>query len=139
MGTGIHGGFGNTKGSGRVSLPKNDSQLNHIFRKKEGHLEDTPENRKLLEDLANDESKYLGIDKWGNSWNAVTLPDGSQLWVRYRNGVITDGGKNKTPIPWNPETGLCNPDKPKQKKKKSKSARNAAHEVYNYYKNPFLS
>ena len=38
MGTGVHGGFGNTKGSGRVSLPKNDSQIKHIFRKKKGHL-----------------------------------------------------------------------------------------------------
>lgn len=139
MGTGVHGGFGNTKGSGRVSLPKNDSQIKHIFRKKKGHLEDTPENRKLLEDLANDDSKYLGTDARGNSWNAVILPDGSQLWVEYRNGRIIDGGKNDTPQPWHPESGLSSPEKPKQTKKKSKSVSNAAHEVYNYYKNPFLA
>ncbi len=64
MGTGVHGGFGNTKGSKKVSLPESNDKLKHIFKKEEGHLPDTPENRKLLEDLANDESKCLGVDKW---------------------------------------------------------------------------
>ncbi|MBQ7560667.1 MAG: hypothetical protein IJS99_02370 [Synergistaceae bacterium] len=68
------------------------------------------------------------------------MPDGSQLWVEYRDGKIIDGGKNNIPRSWDPKTGLSSPEKPKQqKKKKSKSVKNAAHEVYNYYKNPFLA
>ena len=108
MGSGLHGGFGNTKGSEtkKVSLPKNKSQLDHIFRNASGHLPDTPENRKLLSDLANDESKYRGNDKWGNSWNIRENADGTQDWTRHQNGVINEGGRNLTPINWDPETGL---------------------------------
>ena len=61
MGAGYHGGFGNTQGSKREDkqanpkqhLPKDESQLKHIFTNKPGHLKDTPENRKLLVKLAN--------------------------------------------------------------------------------------
>lgn len=114
MGSGHHGGFGNTKGNEEreIVLPPNDSQLKHILRVDVGHLPDTPENRKLLVDLANDSSKYLGKDKWGNSWNARINEDGTQDWVVYRGNVIREGGKNLTPKPWNPETGLnFNPKK----------------------------
>ena len=123
MGAGKHGGFGHTKGSGKISLPSNASQLKHIFRDKEGHLPDSPENRKLLEDLANDNSKFRGTDKWGNSWNAQELEDGSQIWVRYQNGVINEGGKNNTPRLWDSETGFnYNPN---------------SNQSYNY-ENPFI-
>lgn len=113
MGAGFHGGFGGTKGSngsggGNQSLPKNDSQLKHIFSGKNGHLSDTPANRKLLSDLANDQSKFIGKDKYGNSWNAETNSDGTQNWVRYQNGTINEGGQNASPRPWNSETGLNN-------------------------------
>lgn len=74
MGTGYFGGFRNgTKGSkkqhetekdqhetGVQSLPEGEAQLRHIFSGKEGHLSDTPENRKLLVDLSNDSSKFVG-------------------------------------------------------------------------------
>ena len=113
MGAGFHGGFGGTKGAngsggGNQSLPKNDSQLKHIFSGKNGHLSDTPANRKLLSDLANDHSKFIGKDKYGNSWNAETNSDGTQNWVRYQNGTINEGGQNASPRPWNSETGLNN-------------------------------
>ena len=32
---------------GRIKMPRNDSQLKHIFRDEEGHLIDTSENRKI--------------------------------------------------------------------------------------------
>ena len=75
MGAGVHGGFGNTQGSPKEDnqanpkqhLPKDESQLKHIFRDKPGHLKDTPQNRKLLVKLANNKNKYVGKDKYGNS------------------------------------------------------------------------
>ena len=91
-----------------IQLPKDDSQLKHIFRNKEGHLMDTPENRQKLLDLSRDESKFKGIDKYGNSWNIEIDSDGGQYWVRYQNGLINEGGKNKIPRAWNNETGLNN-------------------------------
>lgn len=113
MGAGYHGGFGGTDGAkeqtrGEQSLPKNRAQLRHIFSGKDGHLSDTPANRKLLTDLANDHSKFVGTDKYGNSWNVETTSDGLQNWVRYQNGTINEGGQNTTPRPWNNETGLNN-------------------------------
>ena len=39
---------------GKIKMPRNDSHLKHIFRDEEGHLPDTPENRKLMSDLAKD-------------------------------------------------------------------------------------
>ena len=44
----------------RVKMPESDSKLKHIFRKAEGHLPDTVENRKMLKDLANDRQSHLG-------------------------------------------------------------------------------
>lgn len=129
MGGGAHGGFGFTEGSSdteenlsaetsensgeasppsenTVSLPNNDSQLKHIFGNRPGHLPDTPANRKMLEDLARDKTKYMGTDKYGNSWNVSLNDNGTQTWVRYQNGVINEGGLNQTPKPWDDETGL---------------------------------
>lgn len=113
MGAGFHGGFGGTKGAkdnigGRQSLPKNNAQLKHIFSGKNGHFSDTPANRKILIDLANDSDKYAGKDKYGNSWNVETNNDGTQNWVRYQNGMINEGGQNASPRSWNSETGLNN-------------------------------
>ena len=131
MGAGTHGGFGDTKGArgnnlpqneidhkennNEVSLPTGDSQIRHIFGKRDGHLPDTEANRKLLTDLANDKTKYVGKDKYGNSWNVETLPDGQQNWVRYQNGKINEGGRNNSPKKWNSETGLNNNPKRRPK------------------------
>ena len=111
MGTGIHGGFGHTSTNNseeRIELPKDPSQLDHIFGNREGHLPDTLKNRKALVNLANDSSKSLGKDKYGNFWNAKETSDGGQLWVRHRNGVINEGGKNNTPRTCDSSTGLNN-------------------------------
>lgn len=91
---------------GKVRLPENDAQLKHIFRKSEGHLEDSPGNRQLLQDLANDMKHHAGKDIHGKDWHYKELEDGSQLWVSVRNGVIQDGGLNRPPRSWDEMTGL---------------------------------
>ena len=97
---------------GKIKLPPNDSQLKHIFEERDGHLPDTPENRKLLEELANNRDRYKGKDKYGNDWNIRLNDDGTQDWVRSQHQVINEGGRNKEPRPWDDETGLFrNPTK----------------------------
>ena len=96
-------------------FPPNDSQIKHIFRPKEGHLSDTPENRKLIETTANDPANYKGKDKYGNEWYSRTESDGSQVWVITRDERIQNAGKNSTPREWDPETGYSrNPKKNKK-------------------------
>ncbi len=103
-----------------VSLPPNNGQIKHIFRNAPGHLADTPQNRAMLLNLANDASKYIGTDSNGNSWNAEIMPDGSQNWVRYRNGTIINGGNGYPPRQWDSESGLnSNPKKNNTWRKKS--------------------
>ena len=91
---------------GKVKMPPNDAQLKHFMRDGEGHLPDTPENRKLLADLANDKKYHMGKDKYGNEWHVRKNNDGTQDWVRHRNQVINEGGRNKVERSWNSETGL---------------------------------
>ncbi len=125
MGGGFHGGFGKTQGAKeqdnqakqRQHLPKDESQLKHIFTDKPGHLKDTPENRKLLVNLANNKKCYVGKDKYGNSWNIETTTSGAQNWVRYQNGTINEGGQNQAPRKWDNETGLNNNPVKRRKKK----------------------
>ena len=63
---------------GKIKMPRNDSKLKHIFRDEEGHLPDTPENRKMILDLANDVQYYVGKDRYGNDWNIRNNEDGTQ-------------------------------------------------------------
>lgn len=105
MGGGNSGLYSGTKGS-NIKLPDSDSQLKHIFCDKEGHLRDTSYNRKLIKDLANNKNFYKGKDKYGNSWNIKIDSKGRQLWVRYMNGKINEGGRNNVPIEWDDEIGL---------------------------------
>jgi len=93
-------------------LPESDSKLKHIFRDADGHLPDTPENRKLIQDTANNPNNYLGKDKYGNDWYALTREDGSQVWVQSGNGEIWDAGVNTQPRSWNDQTGLKNQQPP---------------------------
>lgn len=94
---------------GNVRFPQNDSQVKHIFRKKDGHIDDTPENRSLLENVANNENNYMGTDKYGNRWYSQMIENIGQVWVRVRDGIINNGGINNPPRDWNGETGLNNP------------------------------
>jgi len=98
----------------RVTIAEtNQSRLAHIFRRKEGHLLDTQENRALLTRIANDQTKILGVDRHGTTWAAEMLPDGQQAWVQYRGDQIINGGINATPRSWDPGTGLSSPVIPK--------------------------
>ena len=102
----------NQKSTGTVSLPPNDSQLKHVFRNKKGHLSDTPKNRKILLDLANDASKYKGTDIYGNNWNIEIDSKGRQVRATIQNNIITNGGRNDVHKNWDSETGLnVNPKK----------------------------
>lgn len=73
-----------------------------------GHIIDTPDNRSKILNVANDKKNYLGKDARGNDWYAKTESDGSQIWVRTRNGKVDNAGVNTTPRTWDDETGLYN-------------------------------
>eukprot|EP01132_Coremiostelium_polycephalum_P001037 gene1037-1315_t len=72
----VMGGEGGAKEGGkqqeRVIIHEQPSQYKHILRNDVGHLDDTPSNRMLLEDVANDASHYLGKDVIGCTWHANT-------------------------------------------------------------------
>ena len=92
--------------SPKNAIPNNPSITGHIFRNSPGHLPNTMDNLKLLEDVANDPVCYYGTDKYGTSWYIKIQPDGAQIWVQSRNHVIFDGGLNEVPLQWNADTGL---------------------------------
>lgn len=113
MGKGSSGRFIGTKGSelrggGNKNFPSDDSQIKHIFREKKGHLPDTPENRTLIENVANNQNNYIGTDRYGTQWYSKTQPDGKQIWVRIYNDRIINAGENETPKIFDPQTGLNN-------------------------------
>ncbi|MDO4795655.1 MAG: hypothetical protein Q4A28_06935 [Brachymonas sp.] len=96
----------------KVPFVLKENRAPKIFGNREGHLPDTPENRNLLLNVANDSSTTLGKDKLGNTWSAKTFPDGSQVWVQTRGGQIWNGGLNNPPKSFNPTTGLSSPTRP---------------------------
>ncbi|MEN5117156.1 RHS repeat-associated core domain-containing protein [Luteimonas sp. TWI662] len=88
----------------------------HIFRDKEGHMRDSPQNREILRRVADDPKTKLGNDRFGNTWSSQTQKDGSQVWTQTRNGEIVNGGVNQTPRSFNPQTGLSRPAPPPPRK-----------------------
>ena len=90
-------------------IPDNDSVIGHIFRNADGHVPDTPANRALLGDVANDVMYFRGTDIYGIEWYVKNMTDGRQVWVQVRNGVIFEGGINDIPKIWNTETGFKKP------------------------------
>jgi len=81
--------------------------LTHAFEKREGHLEDSPENRKLILDMAKKARNFLGRDSRGNNWYGDILKNGKQLWASTRDNFIRNCGLNEVPHPFDPDTGLC--------------------------------
>lgn len=94
------------KQNNEIKINDKNGQDKHIFRNKEGHLSDTPENRQLLKDVASDINNRLDIDSRGNEWYVKILSDGKQVWAVVRNNVIRNGGINDIPRPFNKQTGL---------------------------------
>jgi len=87
---------GNTKDGDEV--PVSEENSGHIFRDAKGHVRDTPENRKMISETARDKSNFIGDDKFGNKWFSKIRPDGTQSWVKIRNGKIENGGINAKPL-----------------------------------------
>jgi hypothetical protein len=88
-------------------LPAGQGQLAHIFRNADGHFPvDTPAARQILFDVANNASRRLGVDRFGNEVFALVNPNQTQVWVYVRNGMISNGGLNATPRTWIPGRGL---------------------------------
>jgi hypothetical protein len=80
----------------KITLYEKNSK--HIFRNSEGHFKsDTHENRKLLLEISNDKSNFLGIDKYGSEWYAKITNNGKQIWTQVRNREIRNAGINDTP------------------------------------------
>ena len=90
-------------------FPSDDSQIKHLFRKKQNHVPDTPENRELFLRVCNDENNYLGTDRYGKRWYTQELSNGKQVWVCTREGIIQNCGINEIPHSWNAGEGLCQP------------------------------
>jgi hypothetical protein len=71
---------------------------NHIFSGRAGKLTDSQVNRALITDLTNSRKNLLGVDRWGKSWFARSLDDGTQLYGYTQDGVVKGAGINPTPI-----------------------------------------
>lgn len=102
----------------------------HIFRKASGHLEeDTPENRKIFEDVVNDVQCYLGKCEWGTEWYQKTLDNGKQIWVEVYKNTIRDAGINDEPKAYNSKTGLKELTKPSANNVKTRKSNIAIHTI----------
>jgi len=103
-------------------LPEREKRIKkcheeHNWGDRPGHVEKTPENIKLVKDVANDPECYLGPDKRGHHWYAKILEDGKQVWAKIRDNEIISWGINKPDNIkyYNPETGLAALKAPSQK------------------------
>ena len=88
-----------------------------MFSARPGHLADTQKNRDTISKIANDDSFFVGTDQWGNDWYVEPLKNGGQHWAQVKDGIIFEGGYNRSPKDWDPKTGLKSPVKPSGKKK----------------------
>lgn len=109
------------------NFPDNPSVAGHIFRSEKGHYAvDNQEARNEILSVANDKANYLGSDKYGTNWYGKSFQDGTQIWVKVREGKITDAGKNLKAKEFNPETGMCAQQKPAQQPPRQMTAEDKA-------------
>ena len=88
----------------KINISENDAS--HIFRKKRGHMLDTPANRLLLIEITSDTKNFLGSDQNYTQWYGKINSMGQQVWTGVRDGIIRYGGINEIPKTYNPITGL---------------------------------
>ena len=100
-------GGGHAFGGNQFS--KNDSQIKHIFGERDGHVPDSPANRDLILETCNNENNYVGTDRYGKRWYAQVMPDGRQVWVATRDGIIQDCGINDSARSFDSGEGFCQP------------------------------
>jgi len=95
----------------------------HVWAKRPGHLERTPENEKLVHDVANDSECYFGPDKREHYWYAKILKNEKQVWVKVRNNKIIGWGINESSSirKYNSKTGFVALKVPSQKNSREKT------------------
>ncbi|MES2731613.1 MAG: hypothetical protein V4714_07690 [Bacteroidota bacterium] len=71
---------------------------NHIFSGKLNKFVDNPANRALISDLTNNSGNLLGTSKYGVSWYARTIENGTQIYGYTQNSLVKGAGINPTPI-----------------------------------------
>jgi len=89
-----------------TKLPSNASQLKHIFADRSGHIIDTPQNRQLVLDTAKNQKNYMGPGVNEKEVYGSILPDGTQVWVEVRKGIIQNTGINIKPRTYIPGIGF---------------------------------
>ncbi|PHY43737.1 hypothetical protein CS311_15195, partial [Lactiplantibacillus plantarum] len=71
-----------------------------MYKNTEGHFPNwSQEHDDTLLRVAQRKSNFKRMDIHGNDWYAETIKDNKQIWVRVRDGKITDGGINSRPVP----------------------------------------
>lgn len=81
------------------------SVLNHIFRDEEGHFhEDSIENRAYILEAVSSPSNRAAINNYGTEIYFKTMLDGTQAWAYVEKGIIKNGGYNKSPMTWIPDS-----------------------------------
>ena len=71
---------------------------NHIFSGKSGKFIDNAASRRLITDLTNNRKYLQGVDRYGKSWFARTMDDGTQIYGYTQNGVVKGAGINQSPV-----------------------------------------
>ncbi len=79
---------------------------NHIFSDKPGKFPKSESSVEIIESLVNDQSNFLGLDKFGKEWFAKTTQNGEQIFGVVQNGVVKSAGKNKVPLKFKKGLGL---------------------------------
>ena len=92
------GGLGSdlTDNAGSESYRIAAGNAGHMFRDAANHIADTPANRRLITEVANNPANYVKTVKGVSTYRKL-LGNGRQVWVEVHGGEITNGGINRVP------------------------------------------